>query len=362
MPVNDRILYTDYNTLRDAIADILGTGSGWTGYGQNVQSSRVSGASGTGPVLGGGSGANSIRTDEYSKLRYDIINVYRHIYGTDPTPADPQIGQLIRYVTAAGATTAEYNVSEYGIAEYNATSIAGSSDPYTQFQVFVSDLTTARFTCATSQSITESKGSVARVSSWGGGNTSIGCRISVSSSSADQARHFFNSGGEIRIASQRGGGAASSQNTAWSNLLAAAGTRTFGAQLPLSGNGGVNATNFYQLGNTYLSWYSVNASTPYGSNQYRIAARTLNGAVSNNNNGGALGVDFLVSFQDSYTDPSPGNPPSPEDIVDGTLQIAVTLKRATGNLVPEPATGSFTIESPTVGFFGAGTGNSNVID
>lgn len=362
MPVNDKILFSDFNTLRNSIANILGTGSGPTGYGQLVQSTTVSGANGTGAVSGGGAGANYIRTDEYSKLRYDIINVYRHIYGTDPTPADPQIGQLIRYVTAAGAVTAEYGISEFGIAEYNATSIAGSADPYTQFQIFVTDLTNTRFTCATSQSLTESKGTVSRTSSWGGGNTTISCKISVVFTSATQARYFFNSGGEIRITSQRTGGSGTSQNTSWSNLLSTAGTRTFGGQLPLPGTSGTSGQNWYELGGSYQNWYSINGSTPYGANNYRIAARTFDGTVPNNNSGTTVGVDFIVYFQDSYTDPSPGNPPSPEDTVDGTLQIAVTVKRATGNLVPEPAAGGFIIESPTVSFVGGSSGTSNNID
>lgn len=360
MPANDRILFSDYNALRDAIADILGTGAGTFGYGQTVRSSRVSGASGSGGVAGGGTGASSVRTDEYSRLRSDIINVYRHVYGTDPTPADPIVGQLIRWVTAAGVVTSEYGLSEYGIAEYNATSIAGASDPYTQFNVFVTDLTNARFTCATNQSITEGKGSVIRTLPWGVGNNTISTRVSVSFSSANAARFFFNSGGEIRITSSRSGGATSSQNTSWSNLLTAAGLRTFSAQSPGLTLTGTSAENWYSLTNAYQTWYSLNSSSPYGSNQYRIMARTLNGAVTNNNSGTSAGVDLLVVFQDSYSDPFPF--PDPTDVVDGSLTVAVSCKRASGVLVPEPTAGNFTVESPTVNYFGGGTGTAGLID
>lgn len=360
MPVNDKILFSDFNVLRDTIADILGTGAGTFGYGQSVRSAKVSGASGAGAVSGGGTGANVVRTDEYSKLRSDIINVYRHIYGTDPTPADPVIGQLIRWVTAAGATTSEYGLSEYGIAEFNATSIANATDPYTQYNVFVSDLTAARFTCATNQSLTESKGSVIRTGSWGVNLNTISTRVSVSFSSANAARFFFNSGGEIRIVSARSGGATTSQNTSWSSTLNSAGSRTFSAQQPAALLTGTAGNNWYTLTNTYQTWFSQNSSSPYGSNQYRIMARTLNGSVTNNNSGTSSGVDLLVVFQDNYTDPHPF--PDPTDVVDGNLTVAVTVKRATGTLVPEPTAGNFTIESPTVSYFGGGTGAANLID
>ncbi len=368
MAVNDKILYTDFNTLRNAVATILGTGSGTSGYGQTVQSSAVSGATGTGTVFGGGTGASKITTTEYSQLRYDIINVYRHIYGADPTPANPIIGQLVRWVTASAAVASEYDISEYNIAEYNATSIGGSDDPYTQFSVFISDIQANRFTCATSQSVVESKASVVRSTAWGGGINTIGSRISVSFLSSNAARFFFNSGGEIRIASTRTGGSATSQNTAWTNLLNGAGTRTFSAQQPSATLGLSNATNWYNLTNVYQTWYTVTDSSPYGANNYRIQARTLNGSVANNNTGTSLGVDFLVLFQDNYIDPdtlyAPGSAVNvpPGDSVDGTLTISVTAKRASGVMAPEPSTGAFSVASPTVDVFGQSTSTVNAID
>ena len=366
MPVNDKIFYTDYNTLRNAVSQILGQGSATFGYGQLVQSSTVSGANGSGPVLGGGTGANRIRTDEYTRLRSDIINVFRHIYGTDPTPADPIIGQLVRWVVAASAVTAEYDVSEYNIAEYNSSSIAGSSDPYTQFSVFVTDIQNNRFTCATSQSVVESKGSGSRSTPWGSGLNTIGSRIRISWSTANQARFFFNSGGEIRLTSSRIGGAAKSQNTAWTSLLNNAGARTFSAQSPGFVFNLTDASNWFNLTNVYQTWYSVNDSTPYGSNQYRIQARTLDGVITNNNSGTSLGLDILVLFQDNYQDPDVFSGGAlnvlPDDFVDGTLTVNVTVKRAVGTLVPEPGTGNFTIQSPTVSITGNNSGVVGNID
>jgi hypothetical protein len=373
MPVNDKILYTDYNTLRNAVAQILGTGSATSGYGQIVQSSAVSGANGTGSVLGGGTGANRIRADDYSRLRWDIINVYKHIYGVEPTPANPVIGQLIRWVTAAAAVTSEYNISEYNIAEYNASSIAGSNDPYTQYSVFITDIQNNRFTCATSQSRVDPQGSAIRTNSWGGGLATIGTRIRFSWPNANEARYFFNSGGEIRITSTRtnpGGTPETSQTTAWTNLLNGAGTRSFSAQLPNLAFGLANGSNWYNLTSSYQSWYSLSSSSPYALNQYRIEARTLDGLVANNVSGTSAGVDIRVLFQDNYRDPDdtdylPGQAVrvAPDDSVFGTLTVSCALKIATGVLQPEnPPTGNFTIQSPTVTFTGNTTGVPGNID
>lgn len=386
MPANDKILYTDYNILRNAVANILGSGGSGNagsgtgypsggadrsyGYGQTVQSSTVSGATGIGVVGGTGTGASSIRTDEYSKLRYDIINVYRHIYGTDPTPANPIIGQLIRWVTASAAVAAEYNVSQYNIDEYNATSIAGSADPYTQFSVFIADIQSNRFTCATSQSVTETLGTATRTTAWGGGLATISTRLRLSWTSAAQARYFFNSGGEIRIAAARTGGTLpNAQNTAWTNLLNSAATRTYSAQAPSTAFGSPDALNWYRLTNVYQSWYTLVDSGPYANNSFYIQARTLDGFVANNFQGDSAGVDLLVVFTDNYRDPddtAPTRAPSvrtaPDDSVDGTLQVLCSIKRATGILQPEPSTGNFTIERPTLAITSGTTSIPNGID
>ncbi len=369
MPVNDKILYTDFNTIQNTIAQILGTGSGTFGYGQRVLSSPVSGATGTGGVLGGGSGADKITADQYSKLRSDIITVYRKIYGTDPTPADPIVGQLIRWVTLAGATTSEYDISEYNVAEYNATSIGGSSDPYTQFSVFATDLQNNRFTTSTGQLTTLAKGSATRTASWGGGNNTVSCKVTCTWSSANRCRAFFNTGGEIRFNSTKTTAAATAQNTAWSNLLNGVGTKAFGAQTPNTTLIGTSGQNYYTLSNSYQNWYSVTDSAPYGANQYRIQARTLNGGITNNNNGDSQGIDFLVIFTDAYVDPdtlaAPGSNPAsnpPGDSVDGTLSVNVSIVKCVTVLYPEEGSNRYDIEEPTITITGVSSGTANTID
>jgi hypothetical protein len=312
MPVNDKILVTDYNNIRNKVANVLGVGSGTSGYGQTVSSLSVSLSS-------------RVTVNEYVALRNDIINAYRHIFGTAPSIVTVNEGNLVRY-DATGTTPEQ------------------ATQPVVQYDRFADQLIANRFTVNSSQAITVSKGSNSR-SDWTGGfwNNRLSCTITVSFTSSNNARFFFNSGGEIRFASTRTGGTSTrQQNISWSNLLSSAGTRAFGAQLPTSGFSPMNGQNFYRLTNAYQIWYTISASSPYSNNTYRIQARSN---VIDNSSGNATQVDFLVEWIDGYTDPKPS--PAPGDEVDGTITISVSTLEASGVLVPVGA-GNFQVQSPTV--------------
>jgi hypothetical protein len=271
-------------------------------------------------------------------------------------------------VTLAGAVTSEYNISEYNIAEYNSTSIGGSADPFTQYSVFLADVLANRFTIASSQISTISKGTAVRTASWGGGTASIAVRVTCTWSSADKCRAFFNTGGVIRFNSSKSVLSSNAQNNAWTSLLFAVGSKDFGAQTPNTTLTGTSGQNYYTLTNSYQNWYSVTDSAPYGANRYDLQARTLNGAVANNNSGTSSGVDFIVKFTDNYIDPdtlaSPLSVPAsnpPGDSVDGTLTVAVSITKCVTTLHPDSA-GAYVIEEPTITFTSVSTGTANTID
>jgi hypothetical protein len=311
MPVNDKILVTDYNNIRNKVVNVLGVGSGSSGYGQTVSSPLVSLSS-------------RVTVNEYALLRNDIINAYRHIFGSSPALVAPTEGNLVRY-NATGTTPEQ------------------ATQPVVQYDRFADQIVTNRFLIHPSQAITTSKGSNSR-NDWTGGfwNDRLSCVITTTFTSSNAARFFFNSGGEIRFASTRTGGTTTrQQNISWSNLLNSAGTRAFGAQIPTSGFSPMNGQNFYRLTNAYQTWYTTSASSPYTNNTYRIQARSN---VVNNSSGTATQVDFLVEWIDGYVDPGP---PPPGDEVDGTITISVSTLEASGTLVPVGA-GNFTVESPTV--------------
>lgn len=308
--VNDKISKTDYNNIRNKVVSVLGTSSTSSpnyGYGQLIQSSAVT-------------ESNRISVNDIANLRYDIINAWVHIYGSTPALVSVSEGNTIRY----NLTTA----------------------PVSQFDTFANSLVADRLTTPPSgQRITVNKGTTSTTwpglygSSW---SSLAQCTITATFSSAERARHFFNSGGLISFAASQTGGNGTSQVTAWRNLLASVGTRSWGGNTPGTGTSPQDGQNFYRCSNSFSLWYSASASSPYGSNVFRIYARTP--FVTNNSTGTATTIEFKFEFIDGYTDPGP---PAPGDAVDGTFRIAVETLEAFGVMQPITA-GNFTVESPTL--------------
>jgi hypothetical protein len=318
MPVNDKILVSDYNNIRNKIVNVLGPGSGSSGYGQTLSSSAVSLSS-------------RITVNEYVLLRNDIINAHRHIFGTTPVLAEPTAGSLVKFTSTFVPSIAE--------------------SPYNQYDTYANSIVNNRYTAHISQVITVNKGEQTR-SDWVNGywNTRLSCTVTVTFTNSTQARYFFNSGGTIRFESSRNdidpnNPSTRQQNVAWTALLNRSPKMvSFGAQLPTTGFSPMNGQNFYRLTNAYQVWETRSSTTPYASNTYRISARSN---VTNNSAGTANIVEFLVEWIDGYTDPGPGGPPFTGDQIDGIFTLDVSTQESFGVLVPATA-GNFTVESPSV--------------
>jgi hypothetical protein len=307
MAVNDIIKEAEYNSIRNKLTAILGTGTETSGWGQTILS----------PAITAG---NSVTINEFGRLRFDIINAWTHIFGSAPTPLQVVVGDTIRF----DPTTA----------------------PITAYDTIIDTIVANKFTVG--QTGTEAATPSLRTATW---STSVSCTVSASFPSATAARHFFNSGGQIRINSNflRRSGVNTSQNISWESLLTAAGTQQLGGNNPGTGTSPSNGQNWYRLTNSYQQWYSTSGSTPYGSNSYRISARCN---VANNSSGTASSAEFLVEFIDGYRDPDAlaGNPETsnqPTDIVDGSLTVSPSSLYATGVLVPS-GSGMFTVTRPTI--------------
>jgi hypothetical protein len=311
MPVNDIITQAEYNNIRNKVIGVLGTGSGNSGYGQPLNSSAV--------ALG-----TRVTINEYANLRFDIINAWVHQAGSTPTTVTVTEGGTIRF-SAVDA-------------------------PVTTYDALANTLIANRFNLGAGQSAVAVPASSPRSRTYTGvggdiWNTSISCTVDVQWPSANTARFFFNSGGQIRITSTRSGGSlGTTQNTSWTNILSSAGTQSFGGNNPGTGTSPMNGQNWYRLTNSFQTYYTLAGSSPYGSNSYNLQARVTD--TADNSSGAAANSQFLVQFIDNYVDPGP---PAPGDAVDGTFSIAVSLVFATGVLVPS-GFGNFTVTQPTVTF------------
>jgi hypothetical protein len=338
MPVNDIITQAEYNSIRNKVIGVLGTGSGNSGYGQPLNSTAVDLDS-------------RVTINEYSNLRLDIINAWVHQAGSTPSTVTVSAGDTIRF-SAVDA-------------------------PVTTYDALANTLIANRFNVGAGQSAVAIPASSPKSRTYTGGsdiwNSSISCTIDVQWPSANAARFFWNSGGQIRITSSRTGGSSTTQNTQWTSILSSAGTQSFGGNNPGTGTSPMDGQNWYRLTNSFQTYYTLAGSSPYGSNSYNLQARVTD--TADNSSGASANSQFRVLFVDNYVDPGvvagsvafPAGTPvgsgtagggvqtatpadyPPDDSVDGTFSIAVSLVYATGVLVPG-SLGNFTVTQPTVTF------------
>lgn len=284
MAVKPEITATDFNTIQDRIAKILGTGVGSRGYGQNYDSS---------PVIQG----QEIVSDQWNSVRSDIITAKFHQDGNTPILVSAVVGNPI------GSDAGD------PVVDYAAMSLQADEN---------------RFSLGQGQFTITPVASRSYTSAWSGTLTTD---LVVQFSNSNEARYFFNSGGKIRITASRSGGSVTAQNTAWTNLLNAAGTQQFGGNIP-------DLSNFYSLEGTTASQaktvYELTSSTPYSANIYRIIAWCN---VPSNSTGLANEVTIRISLIDGYSDPgnNPGDTPDTTGSVDGTITITVDKITATLN-------------------------------
>ena len=320
--VNSVIVQADYNSIRNKVIAVLGNGSGNSGYGQQARIVSTAVAEGT-----------KVTINEWANLRFDIINAYKHINGSNPTTAVVSEGNTIRYTSSFTPDTGTLDV------------------PQKQYDDWADNITTNRFTIGAGESSTTAATTSSRTTAW---VSQCECVIQFYWDNANDARYWFNSGGKIRISAARSGGAGTAQNTSWTSLLSAAGTQNFGGAVPSTGTTPNNGTNWYKTTSTFQTFYTATASSPYGSNNYRLQARCV--SVPSNSGGTAASGEIRVLFTDGYTDSGAiGSPnPPPGDAIDGTLTVSVSTLFATGIMVPSSA--AFTVVQPTVAI-GAVTGS-----
>jgi hypothetical protein len=383
MPVtlNSKINSSDFNNIRTIIDGVMGVGSGTSGYGQTLKSSVKS--------------ANQlIDQTDWDNLRFDIVNARIHqtgaaftantnasnsadraklqfatasvgflvlgmaVFGISPHPittvkfiADIQTSGSNTIITLNSATESVVN-SGISIA-FGPGSVADFEEGFTvgiaSINAYESLATTTtplvdRFSVAAGQFATAAAASVERTYSapqfW---SNEISTELTVAFANANQARWFFNSGGEIRIASSRTLGRSDAQNDAWSSLLVSAGTTAFGGQIPTTGFSPMNGQNFYRLTNTYQNIVQL-AATGYAANLYQIRTKCN---VANNSSGTANIVYIQIRFIGGYVDPGPLGPPFTNDEIDGKWTVTATQKFAQGKLLPS---GDFSVALPTYSF------------
>lgn len=278
----------DFNNLRSKIIELIGSGSGSYGYGQEIKSLSVY-------------QGNLITKNQWDGLRYDLINILVHQTGITPAVIEIVKGSRI-----------------------------SESEPLLEYNELIESARSTRFDIASSQSTVSTIETKTFTTRW---NTYAYATVRLTFSADNDARYFFNTGGKIRLSSSRSGGSSTAQNGAWTSFLNSVGVVEFGAN--------TEGLNFYQLTNSYQQLFQRALSTPYSANVYRIQALCN---ASDNSRGTATTVTFEITWTDNYTESFPNNVVAPADEVDGTLSLNVAEVKASGLLQPE---GNFTVVSPS---------------
>ena len=206
----DLIYYQDYNTIRTTISGVLGAGSGASGYGQALSSSDVA-------------QGDSITETQWDNLRADIDKCLTHQSGSS---------SLTNVSTSDNIT---YTV-------VNAYQTAANTAVTNKDNVF-----------ASTQSALATGVSSNYATGW---KTSIRHRVTVTFSSAANARNFFNLGGNIRLTASRTGSTAASKDSNWATLINSLGAIYY------------TATNYRAGGNVVIK-AQTSGTSPYAANYYR---------------------------------------------------------------------------------------------
>jgi len=166
-----------------------------------------------------------------------------------------------------------------------------------------------------------------RNTSW---NTALQHRFTALLPTVDDARYFFNSGGQIHFRGSRSGGAGTGQNASWTEILTNMGT-VYMDSTTTSNFGGAAGWTFASIGYFDLTTSFQEIATgvdttggSYATNEARIDARTVDGPGGANGDTGR-NLEFRIRYRDIHTNPW-------GDTVNGTIDSRIDYQIATSPL------------------------------
>lgn len=282
------------NNLQSRIALILGIGSGSSGYGQTLASSQVAASS-------------IVASSDINNIFTDMVKARIHQVGI----AETGIRQVIEDLNIIAEETSG-TITDAGVT---GTDIEGTLKGIADYESLMNSIESDKLLLHSSQAALEPKLTSTRTATWNG---LIFHTLTVTFSNADERRHFFNAGGEIRI-STNNTNPSTSKGLDWAALCSEVGIVRFSRVQTFAGNSGQG----YFIGDdgmtsSYQTVYSkVGAGTYsgiYAGNLYTIKARETSSSV----------IEFRIEFNDVVVDNNVDNN------VDGALTSTVQQYRAVG--------------------------------
>ena len=269
-----------YNTLQTKVSNVLGTGSSDKGYGVTVTSGQVA--------------AGDVVTASHLTLVHADIN------------------KCILHQTAS-ATSAIVSLSAGDIIEEtNATTKKG----WAQYEAEGTAAETNRLNAAAGNFATATEATETRSSAWGGSTDTINTTYTVTFSSADPKRQYFNAGGEIRMVLSVSGGSGT-KYTSWSTLFGDAGTIKYGRTATTSTGNGDETTigNVDMTGSAQQVFqHDVGGGGVYAENDFFVTCRDSSSTV----------LEFIVTCFDEDAGDQTGTGAAVDEDVSGSTVLTVT--------------------------------------
>jgi hypothetical protein len=300
----------DFNTFRTDLLQVYDVGFSDSGYGQIV--------SGFQPALPGPvSVSDIINSDEWDKFldAADICTTHQGSSTSFPPNSEVAVDEIVEAHESDAPTSNPFDINGSLVTlDANRLIVAGGQTGLFQFGPSPTDL---------------------RAVAW---SVQLIHQFRAIFPVVDDARYFFNSGGEIRLTGTRTGGSLTPQNTAWENLLDPAkggGTKGWNpifnhtqTTAPTGGTG--SSIGYYNLTTGFQTLATLTDTGSYAANTVTLEGRTVDGTGGANGDNGRE-LEFRVTYADGHTNIF-------FDVVDGTITSNVELLKATGALtITSPA-------------------------
>lgn len=344
----------EYIGLVERLTDILGNGSGQTGYGQRVLCSENFGAIGN--IL--------VQNDHWNALRTDINKAYNHQTGGNSGITSIDNGAIIGADASGTSVTRISGTDTFTINGTNTLEGVNDFDTkISQIESSANSIAAGQFDLTTGRQAVNSS----RTTPWGVNNINImvyseftvefgggytttnSSGTSMTASATDHRRHFFNAGGEIRLSAGLTGSTA--KDSDWGTLLGNMGQVIFGKNATTNGTGTGRArdgsTNVDNAGGIESALGNYQATTGYqlifqkNGSQAEYAENLVAIYVKRNNT--ATTLTFLFEFYDNDSGDQTGIGPGVDENVlsgGGSHFCGLDFKRpnaANGVDIPAPA-------------------------
>ncbi len=310
------------NLLFERMNLILGNGSGQNGYGQG-QGAGYGPEIASYPVSNNPAGNASVLVSaaDINALFADMLRCRIHQVGTAPT----EIAEIVKDLNVVGLNSSFF-IDDQGSVT---TDPDGERKGIVDYENLMTQIEADKVLAHPSQMSLETTPitNTTRSTAWNG---VIRHEFTVSFRNSDHRRHFFNTGGEIRISASLSYTGTEEKTKDWQILLNNVGTIRFAFNSTTSTAGGVAVASIgnYSLTNSYQRMYTKERTAGiYNDNEYFVDVRQVDESQ----------IRFRVSFADNDIGSLP--PPRVDEDVKGNLVSNVRIFRASSTTsvrVPEP--------------------------